>query len=208
MCTNHRKKDGGSYNEAGRVEWAQYLLKRWLLTLILVLALKSSGSSMTGAGTWLRSLICAWSMDEQFINIFTHRYTYIYNTPRKQPTHLPSDWLPTSARSTRGHSLGTSPLSAARSASSWFSFGAPARSGGWRWPREKTSHLSLWAGFFLLVSRLWCKAAVGRRNASGSGACGGVRAETITLNALRSQEEETKCRQILYSSRECEWWNV
>lgn len=35
-----------------------YLLKRWLLTLILVLALKSSGSSMTGTGTWLRSLIC------------------------------------------------------------------------------------------------------------------------------------------------------
>lgn len=34
-----------------------YLLKRWLLTLILLLALKSSGSSMTGTGTWFRSLI-------------------------------------------------------------------------------------------------------------------------------------------------------
>lgn len=33
-------------------------LKRWLLTLILELALKSSGSSMTGSGTWLSSLIC------------------------------------------------------------------------------------------------------------------------------------------------------
>lgn len=33
-------------------------LKRWLFTLILELALKSSGSSMTGGGTWLSSLIC------------------------------------------------------------------------------------------------------------------------------------------------------
>lgn len=42
--------------EAARLSGA-YLLKRWLLTLILVFALKSSGSSMTGTGTWLRSLI-------------------------------------------------------------------------------------------------------------------------------------------------------
>lgn len=37
---------------------ATYLLKRWLSTLILLYALKSSGISMTGTGTLLSSLIC------------------------------------------------------------------------------------------------------------------------------------------------------
>lgn len=44
-----------------QAQQSPYLLKRWLLILILVLALKSSGSSMMGTGTWLRSFICAWS---------------------------------------------------------------------------------------------------------------------------------------------------
>lgn len=53
ICANRRKQPEGFSRGA------QYLLKRWLFTLILVLDLKSSGSSITGTGTWLRSLICA-----------------------------------------------------------------------------------------------------------------------------------------------------
>lgn len=52
---------------------AHYLLKQWLITLIFVLALKSSGSSMTGTGTWLRSLICAWSMGETLMSLTINR---------------------------------------------------------------------------------------------------------------------------------------
>lgn len=67
-----QKRSAGADKKKGRptkckamvslqAQQSPYLLNRWLLTLILVLALKSSGSSMTGTGTWLRSLIYTWS---------------------------------------------------------------------------------------------------------------------------------------------------
>ena len=65
--TRNRKQRGGFSRGA------QYLLKRWLFTLILVLDLKSSGSSITGTGTWLRSLICAWSASVQLMKASSHR---------------------------------------------------------------------------------------------------------------------------------------
>lgn len=54
MKVEEEEEEGGG---DGPSSLCSYLLKRWLLTLILLLALKSSGSSMTGTGTWFRSLI-------------------------------------------------------------------------------------------------------------------------------------------------------
>lgn len=67
-------------------DFMSYLLKRWLLTLILVLALKSSGSSITGTGTWFRSFI--WNVFETFHSKTIH----LHHQPTAIKTHLSIKW--------------------------------------------------------------------------------------------------------------------
>lgn len=160
ICANDRKPDQGSYNPRQRERCSTVLVEEVVAHFDLGAGFEVIWKQHDRYGH-LAQVINLRMISRYLMNgcTLTCMLTHIWLVT--QLTYLPNDWLPTSARSTRGHCLGKPPPSAAQSVSSWSSFWAPVCSEGWRWHRGKTSsrrypRLSMWAAFLLCV----CKAAL------------------------------------------------